>query len=249
MKMLTGLLEVTSGSAKLLGKPIAAGDMQTRLKVGYMSQAFSLYEELTVRQNLTLHARLYGVEGPRAGPLVEKALNDFALKDQADIMPAALPLGIRQRLQLAAACLHSPEVLILDEPTSGVDPGARDMFWRHLIELSREKHVTIFVSTHFMNEAARCDRISLMNRGRVLAVGAPQDLTRQANAASLEDAFISYLEKAESVSRDRREGFRNPRDDAGARVHPCAGPRRRERAELGAELAVAHLGLRMAGIS
>ncbi|MGO9772219.1 MAG: ribosome-associated ATPase/putative transporter RbbA [Roseiarcus sp.] len=199
MKMLTGLLEVTSGSAKLLGKPIAAGDMQTRLKVGYMSQAFSLYEELTVRQNLTLHARLYGVEGPRAGPLVENALNDFALKDQADMMPAALPLGIRQRLQLAAACLHSPEVLILDEPTSGVDPGARDMFWRHLIELSREKHVTIFVSTHFMNEAARCDRISLMNRGRVLAVGAPQDLTRQANAASLEDAFISYLEKAESV--------------------------------------------------
>ena len=95
MKMLTGLLEVTSGSAKLLGKPIAAGDMQTRLKVGYMSQAFSLYEELTVRQNLTLHARLYGVEGPRAGPLVEKALKDFALKDQADVMPAALPLGIR----------------------------------------------------------------------------------------------------------------------------------------------------------
>ena len=199
MKMLTGLLEVTSGSAKLLGKPIAAGDMQTRLKVGYMSQAFSLYEELTVRQNLTLHARLYGVEGPRAGPLVENALKDFALKDQADMMPAALPLGIKQRLQLAAACLHSPEVLILDEPTSGVDPGARDMFWRHLIELSREKHVTIFVSTHFMNEAARCDRISLINRGRVLAVGAPQDLTRQANAASLEDAFISYLEKAESV--------------------------------------------------
>jgi ribosome-dependent ATPase len=200
MKMLTGLLDVSSGSAKLLGQAIEAGDMETRLRVGYMSQSFSLYEELTVRQNLTLHARLYRVKRERAGPLVEAALADFALDDHADALPAALPLGIRQRLQLAAACLHAPEVLILDEPTSGVDPGARDMFWRRLIELSRERHVTIFVSTHFMNEAERCDRISLMHHGRVLAVGAPDELKRRQNAATLEDAFISYLERAEGAS-------------------------------------------------
>ncbi len=197
MKMLTGLLDATSGTAKLLGRTIDAGDMQTRLRVGYMSQSFSLYEELAVRQNLMLHAQLYRVERARAGPLVDAALVDFALDDHADASPASLPLGIRQRLQLAAACLHTPEVLILDEPTSGVDPAARDMFWRHLVRLSRERQVTIFLSTHFMNEAERCDRVSLMHRGRVLAVGAPDDLRRRQEAATLEDAFILYLEQAE----------------------------------------------------
>ena len=197
MKMLTGLLDVSSGSAKLLGRQIDAGDMRTRLRVGYMSQSFSLYEELSVRQNLLLHARLYRVEPHAVAPLVGAALRDFALADQADALPGALPLGIRQRLQLAAACLHAPEVLILDEPTSGVDPAARDMFWRHLIRLARDNHVTIFVSTHFMNEAMRCDRISLMHRGRVLAVGAPADLMAQRHAATLEDAFVAYLEEAE----------------------------------------------------
>ena len=221
MKMLTGLLDVTSGSAKLLGKPVAAGDMQTRLKIGYMSQAFSLYEELTVRRNLMLHARLYRVEAAQADPRVDKALRDFELADYADDLPASLPLGIRQRLQLAAACLHGPEVLILDEPTSGVDPAARDMFWRHLIELSRERQVTIFVSTHFMNEAERCDRISLMHHGRVLAVGAPGELTRAANAPSLEDAFISYLERAESASSPPSR----PKASAAAERTPKLSPR------------------------
>jgi ribosome-dependent ATPase len=197
MKMLTGLLDISAGSAKLLGKQIDANDMLARMRVGYMSQAFSLYEELTVRQNLMLHARLYRVAEDKAGPMVDAALAAFALKDHADVMPADLPLGIRQRLQLAAACLHSPEVLILDEPTSGVDPAARDMFWKHLIELSRDKHVTIFVSTHFMDEAQRCDRVSLMHHGKVLAVGTPAELVQQKKAATLEDAFIAYLEEAE----------------------------------------------------
>jgi ribosome-dependent ATPase len=137
MKMLTGLLDVTSGTARLLGKPIDTTDMRTRMRVGYMSQSFSLYEELTVRQNLDLHARLYRMEGEHARDAVAQALAELA--PYADERPAALSLGIRQRLQLAAACLHGPEVLILDEPTSGVDPGARDMFWRHLVKLSREQ--------------------------------------------------------------------------------------------------------------
>ena len=196
MKMLTGLLEATEGDATLLGKPIDAGGLDTKMRVGYMSQAFSLYEELSVRRNLDLHARLYQM-GAKGAAAVEEALQQFDLVDVADTAPASLPLGIRQRLQLAAACLHHPEVLILDEPTSGVDPAARDMFWRHLLKLSREDKITIFVSTHFMNEAARCDRISFMHKGRVLAVGTPAELAARQNAPDLEEAFVQYLIEAE----------------------------------------------------
>ncbi|WP_042270578.1 ribosome-associated ATPase/putative transporter RbbA [Paraburkholderia heleia] len=198
MKMLTGLLDASEGSAMLLGKRVDASDMGTRMRIGYMSQSFSLYEELSVRQNLDLHARLYRMEGEAARRAVHTALASFELQACADERPASLPLGIRQRLQLAAACLHGPEVLILDEPTSGVDPAARDMFWRHLARLSREQAVTLFISTHFMNEAERCDRISLMHRGRVLAIGSPQALRETRHAATLEEAFIAWLEEAQA---------------------------------------------------
>ena len=205
MKMLTGLLEATEGDATLLGKPIDAGGLDTKMRVGYMSQAFSLYEELSVRRNLDLHARLYQM-GAKGAAAVEEALQQFDLADVADTAPASLPLGIRQRLQLAAACLHHPEVLILDEPTSGVDPAARDMFWRHLLKLSREDKITIFVSTHFMNEAARCDRISFMHKGRVLAVGTPAELAARQNAPDLEEAFVQYLIEAESDNGYSQQG-------------------------------------------
>ena len=203
MKMLTGLLEATEGEATLLGKPIDAGGLDTKMRVGYMSQAFSLYEELSVRRNLDLHARLYQM-GAKGAAAVEEAMQQFDLADVADTAPASLPLGIRQRLQLAAACLHHPEVLILDEPTSGVDPAARDMFWRHLLKLSREDKITIFVSTHFMNEAARCDRISFMHKGRVLAVGTPAELAARQNAPDLEEAFVQYLIEAEGGEGEER---------------------------------------------
>ena len=203
MKMLTGLLEATEGDATLLGRPIDAGGLDTKMRVGYMSQAFSLYEELSVRRNLDLHAKLYQM-GAKGAAAVEEALQQFDLADVADTAPASLPLGIRQRLQLAAACLHHPEVLILDEPTSGVDPAARDMFWRHLLKLSREDKITIFVSTHFMNEAARCDRISFMHKGRVLAVGTPAELAARQNAPDLEEAFVQYLIEAEGGEGEER---------------------------------------------
>ena len=196
--MLTGLLEATEGSAKLLGQDIDANDIDTRMRVGYMSQAFSLYEELSVRENLLLHARLYKLKGAAIDRAVEQSLKDYDLVDEAESKPAELSLGIRQRLQLAAACLHHPEVLILDEPTSGVDPVARDMFWRRLLKLSREDKITIFVSTHFMNEAQRCDRISFMHQGRVLGVGTPEELQERMQSPSLEEAFIAYLEEAEA---------------------------------------------------
>ena len=202
MKMLTGLLQATSGTAELLGAPVDAGSVATRMRVGYMSQAFSLYEELTVRQNLALHARLYRL-GARSKAAIREALEQFDLVDVADVKPAALPLGIRQRLQLAAACLHRPEVLILDEPTSGVDPAARDMFWRHLLRMSREDKITIFVTTHFMNEAARCDRISFMHQGRVLAVGTPAELVAQYQAPNLEEAFVQYLLLDEAAQKEK----------------------------------------------
>jgi len=196
MKMLTGLLPPTEGEALLFGRPLDARDINSRRRVGYMSQAFSLYTELTVRQNLELHARLFHLPSGKAKTRLGELTEQFGLKDYLDQRTSDLPLGIRQRLSLAVAIVHEPEMLILDEPTSGVDPLARDRFWELLIDLSRNKGVTIFVSTHFMNEAERCDRISLMDSGRVLATDTPGNLVRARGVATLEDAFISYLEEA-----------------------------------------------------
>ncbi|WP_454621613.1 ribosome-associated ATPase/putative transporter RbbA [Bradyrhizobium cenepequi] len=194
MKMLTGLLPVTSGKARLFGREVDPNDMTVRRRVGYMSQAFSLYSELTVRQNLDLHARLFGLSPEIIPARISEMAQRFELVAVMDALPEALPLGIRQRLSLAVAMIHSPEMLILDEPTSGVDPVARDAFWQMLSDLSRKDHVTIFVSTHFMNEAERCDRISLMHAGKVLVSDTPAAIVRQRSASSLEDAFIAYLE-------------------------------------------------------
>ena len=196
MKMLTGLLSPSEGEALLFGKPFEASDMSSRKRVGYMSQSFSLYTELTVRQNLSLHARLFHLPAETARRRIAELVRRFGLEEYLDQGALNLPLGIRQRLSLAVAIVHDPEILILDEPTSGVDPLARDRFWELLVDLSRKEGVTIFVSTHFMNEAARCDRISLMDSGRVLATDTPAGLIKARGVATLEDAFISYLEEA-----------------------------------------------------
>jgi ribosome-dependent ATPase len=236
MKMMTGLLPVTEGSAKLFGKPMAADDMEARQNVGYMSQAFSLYSELTVRQNLELHAHLYHLPSNEMEGRLKELLERYDLAAVADAKPESLPLGVKQRLQLAVAVLHRPPMLILDEPTSGVDPVARDAFWRTLIDLSRNDGVTIFLSTHFMNEADRCDRISLMHRGRVLAVGAPKELTNERGKESLEDAFISYLEEA-SESEEKAEKKAQPEPQpaapAGETVPKPAGSRASRRFDPG----------------
>jgi ribosome-dependent ATPase len=197
MKMLTGLLPASAGEATILGRPVDATDLNTRRHVGYMSQGFSLYAELTVRQNLKLHAELFHLPAGEIAPRIAEMLHRFGLEEVADELPPALPLGVRQRLSLAVALIHKPDLLILDEPTSGVDPVARDEFWRSLIELSRQDGVTIFIATHFMNEAERCDRVSLMHAGRVLAVGAPAELARVRGVETLEDAFIACLKEAD----------------------------------------------------
>ncbi|MGX9739429.1 ribosome-associated ATPase/putative transporter RbbA [Pseudocitrobacter corydidari] len=196
MKMLTGLLPASEGEAWLFGQPVDPNDIETRRRVGYMSQAFSLYSELTVRQNLELHARLFHILEAEIPQRVAEMSDRFMLADVEDALPASLPLGIRQRLSLAVAVIHRPEMLILDEPTSGVDPVARDMFWQLMVDLSRQDKVTIFISTHFMNEAERCDRMSLMHAGKVLASGTPQELVERRGAANLEEAFIAWLQEA-----------------------------------------------------
>ena len=236
MKMLTGLLPPTEGTALLFGKPVKGGDVESRRRVGFMTQAFSLYTELTVRQNLVLHARLFDLPPDKSAKRVAELLTDFGLQQVADTLTESLPLGIRQRLSLAVAVLHEPDMLILDEPTSGVDPVARDGFWDLLIRLSREKGVTIFLSTHFMNEAARCDRMSMMHAGKVLAQGPPAELVKERKAKNLEQAFIGYLEDAakDPNARDKLAGAKPageaaafaeaPASAAGAtHAHPASG--------------------------
>ena len=199
MKMLTGLLPPSRGEARLLGEVLDARNIDTRRRVGYMSQAFSLYGELSVRRNLQLHARLFELSQAEGDVRIAELASRFDLEPVMDALPDALPLGIRQRLQLAVAVLHRPDVLILDEPTSGVDPVARDHFWALIVDLSRKDGVTIFITTHFMNEAQRCDRISLMHAGRILASDAPAALMARRGADSLEDAFVGYLAEASGV--------------------------------------------------
>jgi ribosome-dependent ATPase len=196
MKMLTGLLPASGGEAWLLGQPVDATDLRTRRRVGYMSQGFSLYGELSVRQNLELHGRLFGVAEPERRCRIQLLLQRFELEPLVDVLPQALALGQRQRLSLAVALIHQPELLILDEPTSGVDPVARNRFWQELEQLAHQEGVTIFISTHFINEAARCDRLSLMHAGQVLVTASPAELTRQSGGASLEEAFLSRLSQA-----------------------------------------------------
>ncbi|HHC4816318.1 ribosome-associated ATPase/putative transporter RbbA [Klebsiella michiganensis] len=201
MKMLTGLLPASEGEAWLFGQPVDPRDIETRRRVGYMSQAFSLYSELTVRQNLELHARLFHIPDAEIPGRIAEMSQRFMLEEVEDSLPASLPLGIRQRLSLAVAVIHRPEMLILDEPTSGVDPVARDMFWQLMVDLARQDRVTIFISTHFMNEAERCDRISLMHAGKVLASDTPQALVEQRGSASLEEAFIAWLQEAADAAQ------------------------------------------------
>lgn len=196
MKMLTGLLPASEGEAMLFGQQVNTDDLEVRKRVGFMSQGFSLYSELTVHQNLELHARLFHLPKERIPSRIDEIIERFSLKGYADETASNLPLGIRQRLSLAVAVIHGPEMLILDEPTSGVDPVARDGFWELLIELSRRDKVTIFISTHFMNEGELCDRISFMHAGKVLASDTPAALIESRGKDSLQEAFIDYLEEA-----------------------------------------------------
>lgn len=207
MKMLTGLLPATEGEAWIFGEPVDAQNLDTRRRVGFMSQSFSLYGELTVRENLLLHARLFHLGRELTAKRMDELVPRFGLDPYLDQGAASLPLGVRQRLSLAVAVIHAPDILILDEPTSGVDPQARDAFWVMLLELARRDGVTIFISTHFMDEGMRCDRISLMHAGKVLVSDKPKALIAARGVETLEDAFIAYMIDAEPPEPLSEEGL------------------------------------------
>ena len=193
MKMITGLLPPTSGFHKIFGKDASDNIIQVKKDLGYMSQSFSLYGELSVMENLKLHAVIFDLSNQETHHRINYVIENFRLKEILNEKTADLPLGIKQRLSLGVSVLHKPSILILDEPTSGVDPVARDEFWELIIKLSREEGTTIFVTTHYLNEAMRCDRVAMMNAGRLLASDTPDNIIKSKNAKDIEEAFIEYI--------------------------------------------------------
>jgi ABC-2 type transport system ATP-binding protein len=198
-RMMCGLLTPTSGTAHLMGIDLRKSPSQARQRLGYMAQKFSLYGNLTVLQNLNFFSGVYGLRGPHQKQLVEGMIQAFKLEPFLKATADALPLGFKQRLALSCAVMHEPDVLFLDEPTSGVDPVTRREFWTHINGLV-EKGVTVVVTTHFMDEAEYCDRIALVFHGKIIAAGTPDHLKGQAVTTempdpSMEDAFIELIRK------------------------------------------------------
>ncbi len=196
-KMLCGLLKPSRGTASVSGFDLLTAASQARARIGYMAQKFSLYGDLSVRQNLDFFAGIYGLRR-RRGPLIDRVVDAFGLAPYLNADAGGLPLGFKQRLALACATMHDPAVLFLDEPTSGVDPLTRREFWSHINALVG-RGVTVVVTTHFMDEAEYCDRIGLVYRGRIVAEGPPERLKADAGVGSLEEAFISLVEGQEDA--------------------------------------------------
>jgi ABC-2 type transport system ATP-binding protein len=202
-RMMCGLLTPTSGTAHVMGIDLRKSPGRARQRLGYMAQKFSLYGNLTVRQNLEFFSGAYGLTGQRLKQVVGEMIEVFKLEPLLNQPAESLPLGFKQRLALACAVMHQPDILFLDEPTSGVDPVTRREFWTHINGVV-EKGVTIMVTTHFMDEAEYCDRLALVHRGRIIAAGAPDDLKRQAATAenpdpNMEDAFINLVLRQSEV--------------------------------------------------
>jgi ABC-2 type transport system ATP-binding protein len=198
-RMMCGLLTPTSGTAHVAGIDLKRSPGRARQRLGYMAQKFSLYTGLTVAQNLNFFSGVYGLRGARQSQVVAAMIEVFKLGPFLQTTPDTLPLGFKQRLALACAVMHEPDILFLDEPTSGVDPVTRREFWTHINGLV-EKGVTIMVTTHFMDEAEYCDRIALVFRGQIIAAGTPGQLKELAAAPdnldpSMEDAFIALVRR------------------------------------------------------
>jgi ABC-2 type transport system ATP-binding protein len=204
-RMMCGLLTPTAGTARVMGIDLKKSPSQARQRLGYMAQKFSLYGNLTVKQNLEFFSGAYGLRGTRQKQVVEGMVEVFKLEPLLGSAAETLPLGFKQRLALACAVMHEPDILFLDEPTSGVDPVTRREFWTHINGLV-EKGVTVMITTHFMDEAEYCDRIALVFRGRIIAASTPDQLKAQAETAtrpepSMEDAFIELVQKEAQEDR------------------------------------------------
>jgi ABC-2 type transport system ATP-binding protein len=204
-RMLCGLLPISSGTIRVADVDLRLAPTRARLCIGYMSQKFSLYGDLSVRQNLKFFSSAYGLTGKNRAERVEWAVEQFDLGSQADINSISLPLGYKQRLAMACSLMHDPDILFLDEPTSGVDPLARRQFWNQINALAQQG-VTVMVTTHFMEEAEYCDRIAIMAAGRILTLGSPAEIRKAARTdqnpePTIEDAFIRLIKENEA---DRR---------------------------------------------
>jgi ABC-2 type transport system ATP-binding protein len=211
-RMLCGLLPPTEGTLLVAGEDLRRAPSRARGRVGYMAQKFSLYIDLTVMENLHFFASAYGLTGRQRRGRILDVLEEFGLREYADDASGELPLGYKQRLALAAALTHSPEILFLDEPTSGVDPIARREFWHRINTLS-EQGVTVLVTTHFMEEAEYCDRLIIMAEGSILAQGTPEEMKVPFRAAdnpfpAIEDVFIDLVEAHESETSGALKGRR-----------------------------------------
>jgi ABC-2 type transport system ATP-binding protein len=198
-KMLCGLLKPTAGTARIAGYDFQGSASAARNRIGYMAQKFSLYGDLTVKQNLEFFSGIYGLRGEKRTTAIDQMINVFALKPHLERSSGQLPLGFKQRVAMACALMHGPDVLFLDEPTSGVDPITRREFWSHINGLV-EKGVTVMVTTHFMDEAEYCDRIGLVYRGKLIALDSPDKLKQSVNSSDLphptmEEAFIELIDR------------------------------------------------------
>lgn len=194
IRMLTGLLPPTSGTAMVAGVDVVAEPEAVRRRLGYMSQRYGLYDDLTVEENLRFYAGLYGLIGAEGKARVEELIRELAFTPRRRQLAGTLSGGWKQRLSLACATAHRPDVLFLDEPTAGVDPAARRQFWVVIRELAG-RGTTILVTTHYMDEAERCERVALLWRGKLVALGAPHEITAQLGQPTLEDAFIALQER------------------------------------------------------
>lgn len=189
IRMLTGLLQPTSGEARVAGCDVATQGEAVRRRIGYMTQRFSLYEDLTVRENMRLYGGIYGLSDRRIRARSEAALERLGLGDAASRLVRDIPLGWKQKLAFSVALLHEPSVVFLDEPTGGVDPITRRQFWELIYEAA-SRGTTVFVTTHYMDEAEYCDRVSIMVAGRIAALGTPGELKARFGTTSIDDVFV-----------------------------------------------------------
>ena len=197
IRILCGLLAPTSGEATVEGIDVARDPERVKQSIGYMSQRFSLYDDLKVEENLDFFSGIYGTPRDQRAARNQEILHMAGLEDKASTMTHLLAGGWKQRLALGCALVHRPPVLFLDEPTSGVDPIARREFWDLIYRFSEQGH-TVFVSTHYMDEAEYCHRLALMYRGRIIALGAPAELKQNTGRPSMEDVFVSLVEQEEA---------------------------------------------------
>jgi ABC-2 type transport system ATP-binding protein len=197
IRMLCGLLEPSSGRATVAGIDVGTDPEGVRRRIGYMSQRYGLYDDLTIRENIRFYASMYGLRGSRRTAREESLLDDLGLRARQDQMAGTLSGGWKQRLALACATAHEPDMLFLDEPTAGVDPASRRLFWDWIYGLA-QKGTTILVTTHYMDEAERCQRLGFLSRGHLIALGTVGEVTKAFGQPSIEDVFIELQRRDES---------------------------------------------------